>query len=78
MSTREEMVAHGARSTRCASTWAATRWPTCRSPASTRRSAARARTTATPCFSGDYPLGDGGEAHTGKFAFERELPLVRA
>jgi amidophosphoribosyltransferase len=29
------------------------------------------------CFSGDYPLGQVDEAH-GKFAFERELPLVRA
>jgi len=29
------------------------------------------------CFSGDYPLGETDESH-GKFAFERELPLVRA
>jgi amidophosphoribosyltransferase len=33
------------------------------------------------CFTGEYPLGDGTEsdaAVAGKFAFERELPLVRA
>ena len=29
------------------------------------------------CFSGEYPL-EGTEAHTGKFALERPLPLVRA
>ena len=29
------------------------------------------------CFTGDYPLEGTGEA-AGKFALERELPLVRA
>jgi len=29
------------------------------------------------CFSGDYPLGEQDESAGGKFAFERELPLVR-
>ena len=29
------------------------------------------------CFSGEYPLADRGEG-AGKFALERELPLVRA
>ena len=48
MSTREEMIAHGARSRRSPPSSAATRSPTSRSRASTRRSAARARATATP------------------------------
>jgi amidophosphoribosyltransferase len=30
------------------------------------------------CFSGEYPLGEHDESAGGKFAFERELPLVRA
>jgi adenine/guanine phosphoribosyltransferase-like PRPP-binding protein len=48
MSTREEMIAHGAASRRSPPSWAATRSPTSRSRASTRRSAARAIATATP------------------------------
>ena len=48
MSSREEMVAHGRRSTRSPRSWAPTRWPTCRWTASTRPSGARARSTATP------------------------------
>jgi amidophosphoribosyltransferase len=30
------------------------------------------------CFSGEYPLGETDDEGGGKFAFERELPLVRA
>ena len=48
MSTREEMVAHGRTVEEIAEELAATRSPTCRSRASTRRSARPARPTATP------------------------------
>ena len=67
----------GARSTRSPRSSAATRWPTSRSRASTRRSAADARTHCDACFSGEYPLDRTAEAN-GKFALENELPLVRA
>ena len=78
MSTREEMIAHGARrSTRSPPSSAPTRWPTCRSPASTRRSAAAREQHCDACFSGEYPLA-GTEDAQGKFAFERSLPLVQA
>ena len=54
----------------------ATRWPTCRSPASTRPSAATATRHCDACFTGDYPLAGTEEAND-KFAFERALPLAR-
>src|SRR4051812_46693811 len=48
MSTREEMIAHDRRSRRSPPSSGATRWPTCRSRASTPRSRAAATSTATP------------------------------
>jgi len=60
MSTREEMIAHGARPRRSPPSWGATRCTICRWRASTRRSAGRATRTCDACFSGEYPLLDGG------------------
>jgi hypothetical protein len=77
MSTREEMIAHGARRPRSPRARAATRWPTCRSEASTRRSRARARRTATRASQATIPLA-GTAAAQRKDAFENALPLVRA
>ena len=78
MSTREEMIAHG-RDGRGGRRRARRRLArtTCRSRASTRRSASPASTHCDACFSGEYPLA-GTEAANGKFALESELPLVRA
>ena len=55
---------------------AATRSPTCRSTASTRRSAPTRETHCDACFSGDYPLERTDDAN-GKFALE-ELAVVRS
>ena len=74
MSTSEEMIAHERsveRDRRPSS--APTRSPTCRWRASTRRSARDADTHCDACFTGTYPLGDGGEGN-GKFALEVTPP----
>ena len=57
MPTSEEMIAHGRTVAEVAARGRApTRSPTCRSRASTRRSAPARETHCDACFTGDYPL----------------------
>jgi amidophosphoribosyltransferase len=78
MSTREEMVAHGrtveeiAEELDCDSLAYLSLDGVYEAIRSTRE------THCDACFTGDYPLEGTGERANGKFAFERELPLVRA
>ncbi|MDX6510783.1 MAG: amidophosphoribosyltransferase, partial [Gaiellaceae bacterium] len=77
MSTREEMIAHGrtveqiAAELRCDSLHYLSMEGVYRAVGATRE------THCDACFTGEYPLQRSEEAN-GKFALERELPLVRA
>ncbi len=78
MSTREEMIAHGRSVEEIAAEL------DCDSLAYLTLDRVYAAIGSTPdthcdaCFSGRYPLSGTDESANGKFAFEHELPLVRA
>ena len=77
MSTREEMIAHGQTvSEVCAELGADSLHYLSRDGVYEAVGGSRAH-HCDACFSGDYPLA-GTEEANGKFALERELPLVRA
>ena len=77
MSTREEMIAHGRTEAEVAAELGADSLAYL-SLAGVYEAVGGSRDQhCDACFTGEYPLGD-GEGQKDKFAFERELPLVRA
>jgi amidophosphoribosyltransferase len=80
MSTREEMVAHGRTVEEIATELGCDSLAYLSLGGVYKAIRGSRDTHCDACFSGEYPLSDGetGDAQAGKFAFERELPLVRA
>jgi amidophosphoribosyltransferase len=77
MSTREEMVAHGRTVEEIAAELGCDSLAYLSLEGVYEAIRATRETHCDACFTGEYPLEDSGRAN-GKFALERELPLVRA
>jgi amidophosphoribosyltransferase len=77
MSTREEMVAHGRSVDEVAAELGCDSLHYLSLEGVYDAIGQSRETHCDACFSGEYPLGSPAEG-TGKFALERELPLVRA
>src|SRR5579884_3398485 len=77
MSTREEMIAHGRTSAEVAAELGADSLHYLSLAGVYEAVGVTREEHCDACFSGEYPL-TGTEDSTGKFALERELPLVRA
>jgi amidophosphoribosyltransferase len=77
MSTHEEMIAHGRAVEEVGAELGADSLHYLSLAGVYSAIGAERATHCDACFSGDYPL-DGTESANGKFALERELPLVRA
>src|SRR3712207_3761398 len=78
MSTREEMVAHGRTVAEIAEELGCDSLAYLSLAGVYEAVRGSRETHCDACFSGEYPLGDDGDARAGKFAFERALPLVQA
>ncbi|MGI8920861.1 MAG: amidophosphoribosyltransferase [Solirubrobacteraceae bacterium] len=78
MSTREEMIAHGRTVEEIATELGCDSLAYLSLERVYEAIDSSAETHCDACFSGNYPLAGTDDAQADKFAFERELPLVRA
>jgi amidophosphoribosyltransferase len=78
MSSREEMVAHGRTVDEVREHLACDSLAYLSLDGVYEAIGASRDTHCDACFSGEYPLGEVDDEANGKFAFERELPLIRA